>query len=116
MALHKLIEDTCREEFPVAASSLLAGCYALSAMMDPFCQYDEDYPEHQIAYWKLRSMARVYGLKRPFDRTVVSTFAAALARDVLADTAKNPRGRARPRLSELLPRRPQRRDAPRATG
>jgi acetyl esterase/lipase len=91
MALHKLIEDTCREEFPVAASSLLAGCYALSAMMDLFCDYDEDYPESQIAYWKLRSMARVYHLKRPFDQTVVPPFAAALAIDVLADAPKNPR-------------------------
>jgi acetyl esterase/lipase len=91
MALHKLIEDTCREELPVAASSLLAGCYALSAMMDLFCSYDEDYPEHHINYWKLRSMARVYGLKRPFDRTVVPPFAAALARDVLADAPRNPR-------------------------
>ena len=30
MALHKLIEDTCREEIPVAASSLLAGAYSLT--------------------------------------------------------------------------------------
>jgi acetyl esterase/lipase len=91
MALHKLIEDTCREDLPVAASSLLAGAYALSAMMDLFCSYDEDYPEYHINYWKLRSMARVYRLKRPFDRTVVPPFAAALSRDVLADAPKNPR-------------------------
>jgi fermentation-respiration switch protein FrsA (DUF1100 family) len=77
MALHKLIEDAGRADLPVAASSLLAGCYALSAMMDLFCNYDEDFPEHQIYYWMLRSMGRVYGLKRPFDRTVVPPFAAA---------------------------------------
>jgi acetyl esterase/lipase len=91
MALHKLIEDTCPMDFPVAASSLFAGCYALSAMMDLFCNYDEDFPEHQIYYWMLRSMARVYGLKRPFERIVVPPFAAALAKDVLADAPKNPR-------------------------
>jgi acetyl esterase/lipase len=91
MALQKLIEDTCPKDFPVAASSLFGGCYALSAMMDLFCHYDEDFPEHQIYYWMLRSMARVYGLKRPFERIVVSPFAAALARDVLADAPKNPR-------------------------
>jgi hypothetical protein len=90
MALHEVIERTCREEFRVAASSLLAGCYALSAMMDLFCQYDEDFPEYQIAYWKLRSMARVYGLKRRFDQIVVPPFAAALEKDVLADAPKNP--------------------------
>jgi acetyl esterase/lipase len=91
MALHKLIEDTCPKDFPVAASSLLAGCYALGAMIDLFCHYDEDFPEHQIYYWMLRSMARVYGLKRSFDRTVVPPFAAALAKDVLADAPRNPR-------------------------
>jgi dienelactone hydrolase len=90
MALHKLIEDTCPKDFPVAASSLFAGCYALSAMMDLFCHYDEDFTEHQIYYWMLRSMARVYGLKRPFERIVVPPFAPALARDVLADAPKNP--------------------------
>ena len=26
MAPHKLIEDTCRDEFPIGASSLFAGC------------------------------------------------------------------------------------------
>jgi acetyl esterase/lipase len=91
MALHKLIEDTCPKDFPVAASSLLAGCYTLSAMMDLACHYDEDFPEHQIYYWMLRSMARVYGLKRPFEQIVIPPFAAALARDVLADAPKNPR-------------------------
>jgi dienelactone hydrolase len=91
MALHKLIEDTCREEFPIAASSLLAGSYALSAMMELFCNYDEDYPEYQINYWKLRSMTRVYHLERPFDQVVVPPFAAALEEDVLADAPKNPR-------------------------
>jgi acetyl esterase/lipase len=91
MALHKLIEDTCPKDFPVAASSLLAGCYTLSAMMDLSCHYDEDFPEHQIYYWMLRSMTRVYGLKRPFERIVVPPFATALARDVLADAPKNPR-------------------------
>ena len=90
MALHKLIEDTCRDEFPVAASSLFAGCYALTAMIDLFCSYDEDFPEHQIYYWMLRSMIRVYGLERPFDRTVIPPFAAALTRDVLADAPKTP--------------------------
>jgi acetyl esterase/lipase len=91
MALHKLIEDDCRAEFSVGASSLLAGCYALSAMMDLFCHYDEDFPEHQIYYWMLRSMARIYGLKRAFNRTVARCFADALAQDVLADAPKNPR-------------------------
>jgi dienelactone hydrolase len=91
MALHKLIEDTCREELSVAASSLLAGAYALTAMVDLFCNYDEDYPEYQIYFWGLRSMARVHKLKRPFDRIVVPPFAAALAKDVLADAPKNPR-------------------------
>ena len=38
MALHKLIEDTCHDEIPVAASSLLAGAYAFSAMAEQlFC-------------------------------------------------------------------------------
>jgi dienelactone hydrolase len=91
MALHKLIEETCRDEFPIAASSLFAGAYAHTAMVDLFCNYDEDYPEHHIYYWALRSMARVYKLKRPFDRIVVPPFAAALAKDVLADAPKNPR-------------------------
>jgi dienelactone hydrolase len=100
MALHKLIEDTCPEDFPVAASSLLAGCYALSTMMDLFCQYDEDFPEHQICYWMLRSMARVYGLKRPFDQIVVPPFADALAKDVLADAPKNPRVGLDPRFRD----------------
>jgi fermentation-respiration switch protein FrsA (DUF1100 family) len=91
MALHKLIEEICRKELRVAASSLLAGSYALSVMMDLFCNYDEDYPEYHISYWKLRSMARVYRLKRPFDRTVVPPFAAALVKNVLADAPRNPR-------------------------
>jgi fermentation-respiration switch protein FrsA (DUF1100 family) len=91
IALHKLIEETRGKELPVAASSLLAGCYALSAMIDLFCHYDEDFPEHQIYYWMLRSMGRVCGLKRPFDQTVVPPFAAALAKDVLADAPRNPR-------------------------
>jgi hypothetical protein len=51
MALHKLIEETARDEFPVTASSLLAGTYALSAQIHLFCSYDEDYPEHNINYW-----------------------------------------------------------------
>lgn len=91
MALHKLIEDTCCHEFPVAASSLFAGVYALSAMTDLFCSYDEDFPEHQIYYWALRCMIRVYQLERPFERTVVPPFAAALTKDVLADAPQNPR-------------------------
>jgi pimeloyl-ACP methyl ester carboxylesterase len=91
MALHKLIEDTCPEDFPVAASSLFAGTYAISAQFDLFCNYDEDFPEHHIYYWKLRSMIRVYRLNRPFDRTVVPPFAAALTNDVLAEAPKNPR-------------------------
>jgi len=62
IALHKLIEDTCRAEVPVAASSLLAGTYALSAQLHLFCSYDEDYPEAQTNYWKLRTMCRVYKL------------------------------------------------------
>jgi dienelactone hydrolase len=91
MAMHKLIEDTCRDKFPVAASSLFAGCYSLTAMFDLFCSYNEDFPEHQIYYWMLRSMSRIYKLKRPFDRTVVPPFAAALTKDVLADAPKNPK-------------------------
>jgi fermentation-respiration switch protein FrsA (DUF1100 family) len=91
MALHKLIEETCRDEFSITASSLLAGAYAHTAMVDLFCNYDEDYPEQLIYYWALRSMARVYKLKRPFDRIVVPPFAAALAKDVLAEAPKNPR-------------------------
>jgi fermentation-respiration switch protein FrsA (DUF1100 family) len=91
MALHKLIEETCQDEFPVAASSLLAGAYAHTAMVDLFCNYDENYPEHHVYYWALRSMARVYKLKRPFTRIVVPPFAAALAKNVIADAPKNPR-------------------------
>jgi len=89
--VHKLIEDTCLDEFSVGASSLLAGCYALTAMMDLFCNYDEAFPETEIYFWMLRSMIRVHGLKRPFDRTVVPPYAAALAKDVLALAPKNPR-------------------------
>ena len=63
MALHKLIEEPAHE-FPVAASSLLAGTYALSAQIHLFCSYDEDYPRAQTNYWKLRTMCRVYKLKR----------------------------------------------------
>jgi pimeloyl-ACP methyl ester carboxylesterase len=91
MALHNLIQDTCPEDFPVAASSLFAGAYAISGLFDLFCNYDEDFPEHHIYYWALRSMIRVHGLNRPFDRTVVPPFAAALTRDVLADAPRNPR-------------------------
>jgi fermentation-respiration switch protein FrsA (DUF1100 family) len=91
MALHKLIEDTCRDEIPVAASSLFAGAYALSAMADLLCNYNENYPESQIYYWVLRSMARVYKLNRPFDKTVMQPFAAVLAGDVLAAAPENPR-------------------------
>jgi dienelactone hydrolase len=91
MALHQRIEDTRKDEFPVAASSIFAGPYALSAMADLFCSYDEDFPEHQIYYWAFRSMARVYKVGRPFDRIVVPPFAAALAKDVLASAPKKPR-------------------------
>jgi dienelactone hydrolase len=91
MALHKLIEDTCPAEFPVAASSLLAGTYALSAQIHLFCSYDEDYPESQTNYWKLRTMCRVYKLARPFERTVASPYAKALQKDVMALAPKNPR-------------------------
>jgi len=91
MALHQLIEETPKDGFQVAGSSLLAGPYALTAMVDLFYSYDEDYPEHQIYYWALRSMARVYKLKRPFDRIVVPPFAAALEKNVLACAPRNPR-------------------------
>jgi dienelactone hydrolase len=91
MATHKLIEDTCRGEFSVGASSLLAGCYSLTAMADLFCSYDEPFEETEIYYWILRSMIRVHGLKRPFDRTVVPPYAAALTKDVMALAPKNPR-------------------------
>jgi dienelactone hydrolase len=91
MALHKLIEDTCPDEFPVAASSLLAGTYAISAQAHLFCSYNEDYPEGAINYWKLRTMCRVYRLPRPFDRTVKLEFARALEKDVVAPVPRNPR-------------------------
>ena len=38
-------------------------------MADLFCNYNENYPEVQICYWVMRSMARVYKLSRPFDKT-----------------------------------------------
>ncbi len=91
MATHKLIEDTCRGEFSVGGSSLLAGCYALSAMVNLFCSYDEPFEETEIYFWMLRSMIRVHGLKRPFDRTVVPPYAEALTKDVVALAPKNPR-------------------------
>jgi acetyl esterase/lipase len=91
MALHKLIEDTCPGEFPVAASSLLAGTYAISAQAHLFCSYDEDYPEGAINYWKLRTMCRVCKLPRPFDRTVKPDYARALEKCVEAPVPKNPR-------------------------
>src|SRR5262249_18515930 len=79
MALHKLIEGAHNAEFRVAASSLLAGTYALSAQIHLFCSYDEDYPEAQTNYWKLRSMCRVYKSDKlkdlPFERVVVSPYA-----------------------------------------
>lgn len=65
--------------------------YSLTVMADLFCNYNENYPEVQICYWVMRSMARVYKLKRPFDKTVVPPFAAALAKDVLAAAPENPR-------------------------
>jgi acetyl esterase/lipase len=91
MALHKLIEDTCPDEFPVAASSLLAGAYAISAQAHLFCSYDEDYPESSINYWKLRTMCRVYKLARPFNRTVKQEYAEALEKNFEAPVPKNPR-------------------------
>jgi dienelactone hydrolase len=104
MALHELIEGKHHAEFRVAASSLLAGTYALSAQMHLFCSYDEDYPEAQTNYWKLRSMCRVYkddklkGL--PFERVVVPPYAEALAKDVMALAPKNPRAGLDPRFRE----------------
>jgi hypothetical protein len=74
----------------VAASSLLAGTYALLGQIHLFCSYDEDYPEAQTNYWKLRTMCRVYKLKRSFERTVVPPFAEVLAKDVMALAPKNP--------------------------
>ena len=91
IALHKLIEDTCRDEMTVAANSLLAGPYSLTAMADLFCNYNENYAESQIYYWVMRSMARVYKLNRPFDKTVIPPFAAALATDVVSPAPENPR-------------------------
>jgi dienelactone hydrolase len=91
MALHKLIEDTCPDEFPVAASSLLAGTYAISAQAHLFCSYNENYPEGAINYWKLRTMCRVYNLPRAFDRTVKPDYARALEKNVEAPVPKNPR-------------------------
>jgi acetyl esterase/lipase len=60
-------------------------------MMNLFCSYDEAFEQTEIYYWALRSMIRVHGLKRPFDRTVVPPYAEALAKDVLALAPKNPR-------------------------
>ncbi len=73
-----------RRQFPVRRPR------CATAMADLFCSYDEDYPESQIYYWVLRSMARVYKLKRSFDRIVIPPFAAALAEDVVADAPQNP--------------------------
>jgi fermentation-respiration switch protein FrsA (DUF1100 family) len=100
MALHKLIEDTCRDAFPVIASSLLAGTYALSTKFHLFCCYDEDYPEIAINLWALRSMCRVYKLTRTFERTVRPPYAKALEKDVLAPTPKNPRAVLAPEFRE----------------
>jgi acetyl esterase/lipase len=91
MALHKLTEDTCPDEFRVAASSLLAGIYAISAQAHLFCSYDENYPEGAIHYWMLRTMCRVYKMPRPFDRTVKREYACALEKNVEAPVPKNPR-------------------------
>ncbi|MBY0396277.1 MAG: hypothetical protein K2X91_07380 [Thermoleophilia bacterium] len=91
MALHHLIESTCPDEFPVTASSLLAGTYAISAQIHLFCSYEEDYPECAINYWKLRTACRVYKLPRPFDRTVRPDYARMLEKDVLAPVPKDPR-------------------------
>lgn len=91
MALHQLIQERHGDEFSVAASSLLAGTYALSAQIHLFCSYDEDYPEHQTNYWKLRVMCRVYNLARPFNRTLREPYATNLMKDVLGDAPKNPR-------------------------
>jgi fermentation-respiration switch protein FrsA (DUF1100 family) len=98
MALHELLEREHRDEFSVHGSSLLAGCYALSAMMDWFCTLDEPYPEQEIYYWMLLSMLRVYRLARPFAELVHPEFAAGLERDVLAPVPANPRDGLTPRF------------------
>jgi pimeloyl-ACP methyl ester carboxylesterase len=92
LAVHKRIEDDCcPDEFSVGACSVLAGCYALTAMMNLFCSYDEAFPETEIYYWMLRSMIRVHRLKRRFDETVDPEYADALTKDVMALAPKNPR-------------------------
>jgi fermentation-respiration switch protein FrsA (DUF1100 family) len=90
MALHELLEREHPNEFAVRGSSLLAGCYALSAMMDWFCALDEPYPEQEIYYWKLRSMNRVHRIGRPFDQVVRPEYAAGLVQDVMAPVPSSP--------------------------
>jgi dienelactone hydrolase len=90
MALHKLIEESNGNEYSVAASSLLAGTYALSAQIHLFCSYEEDYPEANINYWKLRTLCRVYKHQHPFEMVVRAPFAEMLSRDVMALVPKNP--------------------------
>jgi fermentation-respiration switch protein FrsA (DUF1100 family) len=91
MALHELLEREYHDEFSVRGSSLLAGCYAPSAMMDWFCTLDEPYPEQEIYYWMLRSVNRVHRIGRPFEQVVRTEYAAGLMRDVMARVPLNPR-------------------------
>ena len=91
LALHQLLESEHRDEFPVRGSSVLAGCYALSGMLDWFCSLNEPYPEQEIYYWMLRSMSRVHGIGRPFEQIIRPEYAAGLARDVMAPVPANPR-------------------------
>jgi fermentation-respiration switch protein FrsA (DUF1100 family) len=88
MALHQLIESG--NEFSVAASSLLAGTYALSAQIHLFCSYEEDYPEANINYWKLRTLCQFVRPERPFEKVVRAPYAEMLTRDVMALVPKNP--------------------------
>lgn len=91
MALHELLERENSEELPVRGSSLLAGCYALSEMLEWFCCLDEPYPEQEIYYWALRSMNRVHALGLPFEHLVRPEYAARLSEDVMAPVPANPR-------------------------
>jgi alpha-beta hydrolase superfamily lysophospholipase len=91
MALHELLEREHRDELPVRGNSLLAGCFALSAMLDWFCCIDDPYPEQEIYYWMLRSMMRVHGISRSFDEVVRPEYAAALRSNVMAPVPANPR-------------------------
>jgi pimeloyl-ACP methyl ester carboxylesterase len=105
MALHELLEREHADELPVRGSSLLAGCYALSAWMEWFCTLDEPYPEQEIYYWMLRSMNRVHGIGRPFEQIVRPEYATGLSGDVMAPVPVNPRDGLDPEFRARMLRR-----------